>query len=187
MSTNVEGLQKQIGELKEQLYAALRAQPRHAVADAMLSRDDSSPVRLSELFRGKPDLILIHNMGRKCRYCTLWADGFNGLAAHLADRAGFALCSPDEPAAVREFALSRGWKFQCVSAAGTTFIKDMGFEPKPGDHHPGISTFQRTAGGAIVRVASAPLGPMDDFCALWPMLHMLADGVGGWEPKYKYA
>jgi predicted dithiol-disulfide oxidoreductase (DUF899 family) len=31
-------------------------------------------VRLSELFAGKADLILIHNMGTTCPNCTLWAD-----------------------------------------------------------------------------------------------------------------
>jgi len=32
------------------------------------------PVRLSELFAGKADLIVIHNMGTTCPNCTLWAD-----------------------------------------------------------------------------------------------------------------
>jgi predicted dithiol-disulfide oxidoreductase (DUF899 family) len=39
----------------------------------------SGPVRLSELFAGKRDLFVIHNMGTSCRYCTMWADGFNGV------------------------------------------------------------------------------------------------------------
>ena len=37
------------------------------------------PVRLSELFGDKRDLILIHNMGKGCPSCTMWADGFNGV------------------------------------------------------------------------------------------------------------
>ena len=30
-------------------------------------------------------LLMIHNMGEACRYCTLWADGFNGFLPHLED------------------------------------------------------------------------------------------------------
>ena len=33
---------------------------------------------LVELFGEKDKLLVIHNMGQGCRYCTLWADGFNG-------------------------------------------------------------------------------------------------------------
>ena len=51
------------------------------------------PVRLSELFGDKENLILIHNMGRSCSSCTMWADGVNGVYDHLASRAAFALPS----------------------------------------------------------------------------------------------
>ena len=36
-------------------------------------------------------------MGRGCSYCTLWADGFNGLRHHFEDRAAFVVVSPDTP------------------------------------------------------------------------------------------
>lgn len=183
---NPDAIRAEIDSLKAALYAASRFDPPQPVADALLSRDDGSPVRLSALFGEKPDLILIHNMGRACPYCTLWADGFIGLWPHLASRAGFALCSPDEPMVLRDFARSRKWPFPCVSAAGTTFIHDMGFEPAPGKPMPGVSTFRRRRDGIIERIASTLFGPMDDFCAVWPMFQMLADGPNGWSPKYSY-
>jgi predicted dithiol-disulfide oxidoreductase (DUF899 family) len=55
------------------------------------------PVRLSQLFGPKRDLFVIHNMGRSCPHCTLWADGFNGIYPHIADRAAFVIASPDPP------------------------------------------------------------------------------------------
>jgi predicted dithiol-disulfide oxidoreductase (DUF899 family) len=64
----------------------------------------NGPVRLSELFGGKRDLFVIHNMGTTCRYCTMWADGFNGVYDHLADRAAFVLATPDTPDVQRQFA-----------------------------------------------------------------------------------
>ena len=51
-------------------------------------------VRLSALFGDKADLIVIHNMGASCPYCTLWADGYNGIYHHLSSRAAFIVSSP---------------------------------------------------------------------------------------------
>lgn len=186
MNPQIEAIQTKIEELKKELSAARRATKPEPVSDYTLRTSDDQPVKLNELFNGKPDLILIHNMGKRCPYCTLWADGFNGLAAHLASRAGFVLVSPDEPKVLKEFAGSRGWKFRTASTAGTTFSKDLGYEPEPGKHRPGASGFRKTALGAIERTGKATFGPGDDFCSVWPMFDLLHSGAGNWEPKYAY-
>jgi predicted dithiol-disulfide oxidoreductase (DUF899 family) len=54
-------------------------------------------VTLSTLFSEHRDVIAVHNMGQFCRYCTMCADGVNGIYPYLADRAAFALVSPDPP------------------------------------------------------------------------------------------
>jgi predicted dithiol-disulfide oxidoreductase (DUF899 family) len=143
-------------------------------------------VRLSELFRGKKDLIVIHNMGRSCRYCTMWADGFNGLQHHLAARAGLAVVSPDAVGVQQKFAQGRGWTFPFYSGKGSTFIKDMGYLPKPTEPLPGVSTFRRK-GRKIYRIATAPFGPFDVFCPTWPLFALLDGGVGDWTPKFRYS
>ena len=66
------------------------------------------PRRVSSYFGDHDTLFLIHNMGSHCVYCTVWADGFNGVLDHLQDRAGFVLTNPESPAEQREFAQSRG-------------------------------------------------------------------------------
>ena len=93
-------------------------------------------------------------MGRACTYCTLWADGFNGVHRHLENRAGFVVVSPDPLDVQREFAESRGWKFRMASGQGSTFIEDMGFKSEKG-WTPGVSTFYRDK-GKITRVARHP-------------------------------
>jgi predicted dithiol-disulfide oxidoreductase (DUF899 family) len=151
------------------------------------------PVKLSELFGDKRDLFVIHNMGTTCRYCTMWADGFNGVYDHLADRAAFVLSSPNPPEVQKQFATSRGWRFPVVSHAGNSFAKDMGYRLERGDDfgenssrwEPGISAFQKRDGG-IVRVSDTDLGPSDDFCSVWHLLDMLPEGPAGWEPKFRY-
>lgn len=82
-------------------------------------------VRLSEMFDDKQDLILIHNMGSECPYCTMWADGFNGVLQHLQDRAGFVVVSPNSVDVQQAVRKKRGWTFEMYSAEGTSFIKDM--------------------------------------------------------------
>jgi predicted dithiol-disulfide oxidoreductase (DUF899 family) len=184
LSKEIERLEEELVERSQALAALKRQLPREAVADYILSGWEG-PAKLSEYFRGKPDLIVIHNMGKGCRYCTLWADGFNGVWKHLADRAGFVVCSPDSPDIQREFARSRGWQFPMVSGSGSTFIQDMGFRGEK-SWNPGVSTFQRTADGGIVRVAKAGFGPFDPFCAVWHLIALLGDGVQKWEPQYRY-
>jgi predicted dithiol-disulfide oxidoreductase (DUF899 family) len=154
----------------------------------------SGPVRLSELFGDKRDLFVIHNMGTTCRYCTMWADGFNGVYDHLADRAAFVLATPNTPQVQQQFAASRGWRFPMVSHAATSFAKDMGYRLERGDETgentsrwvPGVSAFQKRADGAVVRVSDTDLGPSDDFCSVWHLLDMLPEGPAGWEPKFRY-
>lgn len=143
-------------------------------------------IHLSDLFMGKDDLILIHNMGRKCPYCTLWADGFTSLYEHLNDRASFVLSTPDSPQVQAEFAASRNWPFFMVSVRSGSFARDMGFEPKPGDFYPGVSVFHMKKDGTIIRTGAQTFGPGDDFCAAWPLFDLLKGGPGKWAPKYSY-
>ncbi len=145
--------------------------------------------QLKDFFNGKDDLIVIHNMGKRCSYCTLWADGLNGFTNHLNDRAGFVLISPDSTDVQKQFADERGWKFAIASAEGNSFISDMGFsEEKDGRtyYHPGFSTFRKHPDGSITRVAFDMFGPGDMYCSPWHMFELLHDGTNNWEPKYAY-
>jgi predicted dithiol-disulfide oxidoreductase (DUF899 family) len=180
----IRKLEAKLVEQNEHLAGLKRRLPPEAVQDYLLGGPGGG-VRLSELFGGKRDLIVIHNMGRSCRYCTMWADGFNGLRHHFADRAGFAVVSPDAVSAQQKFAKNRGWEFPMFSGKGSTFIKDMGFMPEPGEPLPGVSTFRRR-GRKIYRIASARFGPYDQFCSTWPLFALLAGGVGNWAPQYRY-
>lgn len=145
---------------------------------------ENQKINLSLLFGLKKDLILIHNMGKTCPYCTMWADGFNGLLPHLEDRATFVVSSPDEPATQKEFANSRRWKFQMVSTRGTSFAKDMGFE-KDGMPQPGVSVFYKD-GEKIIRVGHDNFGPGDRYCPTFPLFDLLKDGTNNWQAKFKY-
>ena len=175
---------------QQRLKEIRRRVPSEPVQDYELSGPDGV-IKLSEVFGDKSDLILIHNMGSGCPYCTMWADGFNGVLHHLEDRSAFVVASPDSPETQQRFRQQRGWRFRMLSAGGTTLFKDMGFESE--DEHygsnamPGVSVFHKDADGSIVRVASDFLGPGDSYCSVWNLFDLLRDGVGDWEAKFEYS
>lgn len=175
---------------QQRLKEVRRRVPSEPVQDYRLHGPDGA-VRLSELFGDKPDLILIHNMGTGCPYCTMWADGFNGVLHHLEDRSAFVVVSPDSVETQQEFRRNRGWRFRMYSAQGSTLFKDMGFESDE-EHYgssamPGVSVFHKSDDGSIVRVASDFLGPGDAYCSVWHLFDLLRDGVGDWEAKFDYS
>src|SRR5215216_6225320 len=160
----IEELARQIEELKGKLSEARRRRPTESIEDYALLDRDGNPVRLSAFFGEKDDLLVIHNMGQGCSYCTMWADGFVSALPQLWDRAAFVVVSPDAPAVQRTFAESRGWTFPMASGVGSGFIRAMGFdrgENGDSDFWPGISAFHREPDGGIVRTGKDTFGPDD--------------------------
>jgi predicted dithiol-disulfide oxidoreductase (DUF899 family) len=180
----IQELEKQILDLKKKLAELKRAQPPIPVINYEFDGPDGK-IKLSDLFQGKPDLVLVCNMGRSCRHCTLWADGFNGVVPELESRAGFALVSADPIDQLVKFAEKRSWRFQAVSDPDGQFRKDMGFANAAGDPWPGVIGFRKNEDGSIDKIASAELGEGDDFCAAWHLFDLLADGWNGWDPQYR--
>jgi predicted dithiol-disulfide oxidoreductase (DUF899 family) len=178
------GYRAQILELRGKMRAVQGAIEPEVVEDYVL-RGAGGPVSLSTLFGDKEDLLVVHNMGSGCPYCTMWADGYNGVYPHLADRAAFVVASPDAPEVQARFAAKRGWIFPMVSHAGTSFAKDMGYAGADGGWLPGISAFRRR-GDEIVRVSDTGCGPHDDFCSVWHFFDLLPGGAGDWRPRFAY-
>lgn len=177
---------QELAALREKVLKLKRAIPPLTVSDYTLQTPDGKPISLFSLFDGKDELMVIHNMGRGCRYCTLWADGFNGVVPHFENRAPFVVVTPDKPEIVKAFSEGRGWKFKILSSHGTSFIKDMGFEDDKGHPQPGVSMFQKKKDGAVLRTASDSFGPGDEYSAIWHLFDLLPNGVNKWEPQYKY-
>ena len=76
---------------------------------------NNEQVSLLDLFGDKNELFVVHNMGKSCSYCTMWADGFNGIYHHLIDQASFVVASPDTPEVQENFAAERKWRFPMIS------------------------------------------------------------------------
>lgn len=186
MGETIAELEAKLAAVKSELVKARRALPAAVVGEYVLRDGEGRAIEFASLFGDQNDLIVIHNMGRSCVYCTAFADGLNGVAEHVRDRAPLVLASPDEPETMRRFAEGRGWKFRLVSTRGTAFGRDMGFEGEGGQPMPGVSGFHRQPDGKVVRTGRAQFGPGDEFCPVWHLFDLLRDGTNGWEPKYSY-
>lgn len=182
----IDDLDYQLQDIKAKLAELRRQRPREEVRNYQLLDSEGREASLSTLFGDRSRLILVHNMGRDCTFCTMWADGFTGLLPHLESRAAFVLTSPDKPEAQQEFAQARGWNFPVYSTQGTTFVADMGFDIENEGLMPGVSVFMKEADGKIYRVSRAEFAPGDDFCATWHFFDLLPEGIDGWEPKFSY-
>jgi predicted dithiol-disulfide oxidoreductase (DUF899 family) len=183
-SERLAAYRQQIADLRRKIREVRAAAEPEEVRDYEFATSLGT-VALSALFGSKTELIVIHNMGASCPYCTLWADGYNGIYDHLSSRAAFVVSSPDHPDVQKKFATGRGWRFPMVSHVNSTFAADMGFRSPSGGWLPGITAFRRDA-GRILRVSDAGCAPGDDFCTLWHLFELLPDGAGGWTPKYHY-
>ncbi len=187
MNDDIAALSKELMDVKARLSEARRNAKPEPVQDYEFRHADGAgtPAKLSDLFGDHDELLVVHNMGSGCAWCTLWADGFNGLAKPLHDRAGFALCSADEHAKAHEFASSRGWTFPVVSGSESDFAEDMGFVQN-GQVWPGVSAFKKLGDGSIVRTGWDHFGPGDDYCSAWRLFDLFENGAGDWAPKFEY-
>jgi predicted dithiol-disulfide oxidoreductase (DUF899 family) len=185
LDKRINDLYSEIIEKKKELYQVLKQVPQVEMQDYEFHSRLGFVVKLSELFGDKDELIIVHNMGHTCPYCTLWADGFNGVVQHLENRAAFVVSTPDPPKVMRDFARNRNWTFNMVSTIHTTFKQDLGFETANGMYIPGVSTFRKDEEGRIFHVAKTFLGPGDDFCSVWYFFDLLPNATD-WEPKFSY-
>jgi predicted dithiol-disulfide oxidoreductase (DUF899 family) len=183
-SERLAALRREIAALRDKMRAVQQGAEPQEVENYRFTASDG-PARLSEMFGDKEYLFVIHNMGATCPNCTMWADGFNGVLAHLEDRAAFVVSSPDDPETQRAFAAARGWRFRMVSHQGTNFAADMGYRSDDG-WLPGVSVFRGSA-GRIYRVSDTAFDDGDDFCTVWHLFDLLPCGAAGWRAKFSYS
>jgi len=125
VKAQITALEKQIFDLTAELNELRKAVPGREISDYTF-KTQGGEVTLLELFGGHDKLLVIHNMGQACRYCTLWADGFNGLLPHLESAMSVVLVSKDDPDVQRRIANERGWRFRLASHGGGEYLQEQG-------------------------------------------------------------
>ena len=164
---------EEIADLRKKYIRQISKIAAMDTKDYTLKSSYGNDVKLSEMFGDKKYLYLVHNMGKSCSYCTLWADGFSGITYFMEKKAAFGVVSPDAPEVQKEFAESRGWKFKMYSSVGSDFTKDMGYYTEAGAYWPGVSVFQKNADGSIRRISKDFFGPGDFYSSPWHFFDLL--------------
>jgi predicted dithiol-disulfide oxidoreductase (DUF899 family) len=187
----------------ERVAALRRGLPDDTVvADYELidARDDRT-VRVSELFSA-PDraLIIYHLMFGKaqtepCPLCTMWLDGFDAVAPHLAQNVDVAVVAAAEPSAIAAHAASRGWtNLRLLSAGGSTFKFDLGSEQADGTQIEWVSVFTLAPDGTVRHRYSRGAQLADDrrergidlLSPVWHLLDLSPQGRDDWYPSLAY-
>jgi predicted dithiol-disulfide oxidoreductase (DUF899 family) len=158
-------------------------------------------IRLSELFE-KPDrpLVVYQFMyGKKnaeaCPMCTMWIDGYNGVAKHIAQNVNFAIAAAADPATLRAYARTRGWSnLRLLSCGDSTFKYDMASEDAEGNQDSTLSVFVRDAAGTIRHFYTCHPHMADDInqrgidllTPVYNMLDLTPQGRGDWYASLDY-
>ena len=179
----IRALEMEIYELGKKLHQKRKEAPREEVPDYPLQTLEGT-TSLRELFGERDKLLVIHNMGQGCRYCTLWADGINAFLPHLESAMSVVLVSKDDPIVQRRLANNRGWRFRMASHGGGEYIREQTTQPEQGNA-PGAVCYGRQD-NTIVRLGSSNFGPGDPYCAMWPLLSLAGIGVEDWTPQFSY-
>jgi len=164
--------------------AALRAAEAPVEVKDYSFQTLAGEVTLSSLFAGRDKLLAIHNMGQGCRYCTLWADGLNGLLPHLEDAMSVVLLSKDLPEIQQRFARDRGWSFRTASHGGGEYVTEQ-CKMAGYDNCPGAVAYELRR-GKIFRRGRAAFGPGDLYSPMWHLLALGGVDAEGWTPQFHY-
>jgi len=158
-------------------------------------------VRLSELFSAPDRSLVIYQFmyGKKqtnpCPMCTLWIDGYNGVAHHLARNLDFAIVAAADLPALRAHGRRRGWNnLRLLSAGENTFKYDLGSEDREGNQDSTMSVFTRDAAGTLRHFYSAHPWlaadvrerGIDLLTPVYNMLDLTPRGRGDWYASLGY-
>ena len=181
--TEAEALERELYEKALKLAELRQAEPARPVGNYAFQTINGE-TSLLDLFGDRNRLLAIHNMGQACRYCTLWADGINGILDHLEDAFAVVLLSKDAPEIQRRMALNRGWKFRMASHAGGIYLAEQSVT-SDGGNHPGAVIYEKQ-GETIVRRGATNFGPGDLYSPMWHFLSLAGIGASDWTPQYHY-
>jgi predicted dithiol-disulfide oxidoreductase (DUF899 family) len=182
-NTEISQLENQIFELTTELNKLRRSSTGDEIRNYTFATI-SGETDLLSMFGDKATLLLIHNMGQGCRYCTLWADGFNGFLKHLESVMSVFLVSKDPPELQRQFANSRDWRFRLASHGGGEYIREQTLTEGT-ENMPGAVVYERD-GDKITRKNTCVFGPGDIYCSMWSLLGLAGLSEEDWTPQYAY-
>ena len=184
---------------RERVATQRRALPPGPLVEDYRFGSADGEVRLSELFGGaERPLAVYHFMFGKrqtepCPMCSMWVDGWNAVANHLARNLDLVLATAAPVAETEKMAAERGWgDLRWVSAADNGFKADIGGEDADGNQSPFLSVYRLDdgrprltySGGA--HISGEHWRGLDLLSPVWHFLDLTPDGRGDWMPSLAY-
>jgi predicted dithiol-disulfide oxidoreductase (DUF899 family) len=158
-------------------------------------------VKLSQLFTAADRPLVIYHLmfGKKqvkpCPMCTMWIDGVNGIAQHIAQNVDFAIVAAADPKSLRDHARTRGWNnLRLLSAGSSTFKYDLASEDADGEQDSTVSVFTKDADHTVRHFYSAHprMSPdiqergIDLLAPVWHFMDLTPQGRGDWYASLAY-
>jgi len=123
--------EKEFTRLRDELSRQRRELPWERVEKDYVFEGPTGKVALTELFRGRSQLVVYHFMlgpgwEQGCPSCSYLADNFDGMRVHLEQRdAAFTAISRAPWPEIEAFKKRMGWRFPWVSSFGSNFNSDF--------------------------------------------------------------
>jgi len=192
--------EKEFNRLRDELSRQRRELPWEKVDKDYVFEGPTGKVALTELFRGRSQLVVYHFMlgpgwEQGCPSCSFLADNFDGMRVHLEQRdAAFTAISRAPLPEIEAFKKRMGWRFPWVSSFGTDFNYDykvsfkkedlgpeknsynFGTMPSYGEEVPGLSVFYKDADGQIYHTYSTYARGLDILLTTYNYLDMTPKG-----------
>ena len=193
--------EKDLTRMRDELARKRRALPWLRIEqDYRFDGPEGTNLALADLFGGKRQLIVYHFMfapewEKPCKSCSFWADGYDGVTAHLVQRGTRLVGVSRAPLAKLAATAKRmGWSFPWYSSGDGAFNYDFHVSFRPDEMEggairynfaptttkmsdlPGISAFIREEDGAVYRTYSAYARGLDALNPAYQLLDITALG-----------
>jgi predicted dithiol-disulfide oxidoreductase (DUF899 family) len=192
--------EKALRDQRERVAELRRQLPADTHVEDYVLQSAEGPVALTQLFEipDRPLVLYQYMLGgaqeEACPMCTLWVDGFHGIAEHLASRLNFAVVAQAPIEQFSAWGTTRGWSnVRLLSSAGSTLKTDLKFQDDDGDQYPGVSVFTRAEDGSLSHFysVSALLGEdefrgIDLLSPMWHLQDLTPMGREEWYPDVEY-
>ncbi len=187
----------ELAALRQQLPLGGQIKEDYAFTDVK----SGSTVTLSALFEANKSLILYSFMfapdaDSPCPMCHSITDAFNGTAAHVNDRASFAVVCKAPAEKMQAWAKQHHWdKLRILSSFNNTYNADYHAETDSGEQLPALNVFTQHDGkiyhfyaleALYAKVEGQPRHA-DLLWPLWNLLDLTPEGRGtDWYPRFSY-
>lgn len=192
--------EKELTRQRDALAQARRDLPWVLVEKPYRFDGARGPERLADLFDGRSQLAVYHFMFAPdweagCPHCSFWADNFDRIVVHLAQRDVTLVAVSRAPLEkLAAYQRRMGWSFRWLSSGGSDFNQDFGVsftaeeltakralynyawqDPGKSDRE-GVSVFHRDGAGRVFHTYSAYARGIDMLNTAYHYLDLVPKG-----------